>query len=104
MSTVFFDIDTQIDFMYPAGALYVPGAERITPAVASLNRHAAASGIMVVSTMCAHAEDDAEFRDWPPHCVIGTTGQLKPQSTMLAGRAVVPNTPSKIAIEGAGQI
>ena len=29
MKTVFFDIDTQIDFLYPAGALYVPGAERI---------------------------------------------------------------------------
>ena len=23
MSAVFFDIDTQIDFLYPAGALYV---------------------------------------------------------------------------------
>ena len=35
MTTVFFDIDTQIDFMYPAGALYVPGAERIVPVVAA---------------------------------------------------------------------
>ena len=32
MKTVFFDIDTQIDFVYPAGALYVPGAEHILPA------------------------------------------------------------------------
>ncbi|MGH9660423.1 MAG: cysteine hydrolase, partial [Bryobacteraceae bacterium] len=63
---VFFDIDTQIDFLFPAGALYVPGAERIIPAVARLNQHAAARGIPVVSDMCAHAEDDAEFRDWPP--------------------------------------
>ena len=31
MKTVFFDIDTQIDFVYPAGALYVPGAEHILP-------------------------------------------------------------------------
>ena len=44
MKTVFFDIDTQIDFMYPAGALYVPGAERIVPAIAQLNRHAAGRG------------------------------------------------------------
>ena len=34
MKTVFFDIDTQLDFLYPAGALYVPGAERIVPAIA----------------------------------------------------------------------
>ena len=25
----FFDIDTQIDFLFPAGSLYVPGAERL---------------------------------------------------------------------------
>ena len=29
MKTVFFDIDTQIDFVFPAGALYAPGAESI---------------------------------------------------------------------------
>ncbi len=41
---VFFDIDSQIDFLYPAGALYVPGAERIVPAIAHLNRLAAQRG------------------------------------------------------------
>src|SRR5471032_939182 len=29
MKNAFFDIDSQLDFLYPAGALYVPGAERI---------------------------------------------------------------------------
>jgi hypothetical protein len=29
MKTVFFDVDTQIDFLYPAGALYVPGGETV---------------------------------------------------------------------------
>ena len=38
MNTVFLDVDTQIDFLYPAGALYVPGAEAIVPVVAKLNR------------------------------------------------------------------
>ena len=41
MRTLFLDVDTQIDFVYPAGALYVPGAERIVPTVAALNAHAA---------------------------------------------------------------
>ena len=41
MRTVFFDIDSQLDFLYPAGALYVPGAERIVPAISRLNRYAA---------------------------------------------------------------
>jgi nicotinamidase/pyrazinamidase len=83
MKTAFFDVDTQIDFLYPAGALYVPGAERIVPAVAALNRYAAAHAIPVVSSMDAHAENDAEFAAWPPHCVAGTAGQAKPAATLL---------------------
>jgi nicotinamidase/pyrazinamidase len=78
MKTVFLDIDTQIDFLFPAGALYVPGAERLLPALAGLNCYAAEHGITVVSTMDTHSEDDPEFKDWPPHCVIGTQGQQKP--------------------------
>lgn len=79
MKTVFFDIDTQIDFLYPAGALYVPGAEQIVASVAELNRRAP----LVISTMCAHAEDDPEFQSYPHHCVKGTAGQLKPAVTLL---------------------
>jgi nicotinamidase/pyrazinamidase len=89
MKTVHFDIDTQIDFLYPAGALYVPGAERIVPAIARLNHYAAAHSIPVVSTMCAHSENDPEFRDWPPHCIVGTTGQLKPQSTLVPSAIIL---------------
>jgi nicotinamidase/pyrazinamidase len=83
MKTAFFDIDTQCDFMLPAGALYVPGAERILPAVARLNRYAAARGFPVVSTMDAHPENDPEFDQWPPHCVAGTLGQRKPAETLV---------------------
>ena len=86
MKTVFFDIDTQIDFVYPAGALYVPGAEHILPVVAELNRRAP----LVVSTMDAHSEDDPEFQIYPHHCVIGTAGQHKPGITLLEQRATVP--------------
>jgi len=58
VKTVFFDVDTQIDFLYPAGALYVPGAEVIVNTVAGLNRYAGEHGIPVVSTMDAHSEND----------------------------------------------
>ena len=79
----FFDIDTQIDFVFPAGALYTPGAEKVIPVVADLNRYAAAHGIPLISTMCAHGEDAKEFEVWPPHCVVRTFGQRKPQETLL---------------------
>ena len=104
MKTIFFDIDTQLDFLYPAGALYVPGAERIVPAIARLNRHAAAHGIPVISTTDAHPEDDPEFRIWPPHCVAGTTGQRKAEATLLEKRVVVPNREHDLAVHGAQQI
>jgi nicotinamidase/pyrazinamidase len=104
MRTIFFDIDSQLDFLYPAGALYVPGAERIVPAIAHLNRYAAAHGIPVISTTDAHAENDAEFREWPPHCIAGTTGQHKAEATLLEKRVVVPNRECDLVIELAQQI
>ncbi len=79
MKTVFFDVDTQIDFLYPAGALYVPGAECIVPVIARLNRAAET----LISTVDAHSEDDPEFRLYPPHCVAGTLGQHKPAATLV---------------------
>ena len=91
MKTVYFDIDTQMDFMTPAGALTVPGAERLIPAIAALNQKAWARGEAVVSTVDAHAENDAEFRVWPAHCVRGTLGQAKPEATLDKGRVVVPS-------------
>ena len=38
MTTVYFDIDTQIDFLFPAGSLYVPGAQQLIPEVTRGNR------------------------------------------------------------------
>ena len=104
MKTVFFDIDTQIDFVYPAGALYAPGAERIVDTVAKLNRAAANSGSVVISTMDAHTENDPEFHDWPAHCVVDTVGQRKPAATLLDKRIVIP--PAEVAerIDGYQQI
>ena len=104
MKTVFFDIDSQLDFLYPAGALYAPKAERIVPAIAQLNRFAAANGIVVISTTDAHTENDPEFAVWPPHCIAGTTGQHKAEATLLEKRVVIPNHECALALEGAQQI
>jgi nicotinamidase/pyrazinamidase len=104
MSTVFLDIDSQLDFLYPAGALYVPRAERIVPAIARLNRYAAEHGIPVVSTTDAHTENDIEFRQWPHHCVAGTLGQRKAEATLLPRRVVIPNRDCELRLEGAQQI
>jgi len=104
MSAIFLDIDTQLDFLYPAGALYVPGAELLVPTLAHLARYAARQRIPLVSTVDAHSENDPEFRAWPKHCVAGTTGQHKAEATLLPGRLTVPNREGGIAIAGAPQI
>lgn len=91
MKTLFFDVDTQVDFLRPSGALYVPGAESIVPAVAALNRWAHANGIPLISTADCHAENDPEFQVWPPHCIGGTLGQRKPDETMV-GQIVLNKT------------
>lgn len=87
---VFFDIDSQLDFMLPGGALYGRGAEDLIPAIAALNRYAGEHGVPLVSTVDAHPEDAREFRNWPPHCVAGTFGQQKPSATLLSPRVTVP--------------
>ncbi len=104
MNTAFFDVDTQLDFLYPAGALYVPGAESIVPQVATLNRYAAEHRIPVVSTMDAHTENDPEFRAWPPHCVAGTAGQQKPAATLLEPRITIRSTHEDFDLKDARQI
>lgn len=89
MKTLFFDVDTQLDFLFPAGALYVPGAETIVKSLGDLTRFAAANQIQIVSTMDAHSEDDPEFKSWKPHCVVETAGQRKTAGTLLAGPVVL---------------
>jgi nicotinamidase/pyrazinamidase len=96
---LYFDIDTQIDFMFPAGALYVPGAEKLLPLIAKLNCEG-----RLISTTDAHDEDDPEFKQWPPHCVKGTVGQTKPAALLRDKRTVIPNHPVELRIDGADQI
>ncbi|HWP85606.1 MAG TPA: isochorismatase family cysteine hydrolase [Terriglobia bacterium] len=87
---VFVDVDTQNDFLLPAGKLYVPGGENLLPTLRRLRDFAAQHSIPILSTADAHATDDAEFRQWPPHCLRQTSGQLKVPETLLPNYLVVP--------------
>ena len=87
---VFVDIDTQADFMLPGGKLYVPGAEKLLPTIDRLRKFAQENGIPVIASTDAHATDDPEFQNWPPHCVRGTPGQLKVSESLFDQYLVVP--------------
>lgn len=88
---VFVDIDTQCDFIEPEGALYVSGAETLKPVFAKLFTYARAHHIPVIASADAHAIDDPEFKQFPPHCVKGTPGQQKVNETQLHQALVIPN-------------
>jgi nicotinamidase/pyrazinamidase len=89
MKKLYFDVDTQLDFVSPAGALYVPGAEKILDRIGALNREAIAGGHPLIATMDAHTENDPEFQTWPHHCVKGTLGQRKAEATIVAGAQIL---------------
>jgi nicotinamidase/pyrazinamidase len=90
---VFFDIDTQVDFMRPTGALAVPGAEQIIPNLQRLMDWARQNDEPVISTADVHSLDDPEFRIWPPHCVSGTPGQQRIPETLFPAQIVIPRRP-----------
>lgn len=99
MKTAFVDVDTQLDFLYPAGALAVLDGANLVPGLAELTRFAAAKKISIISTADAHGEDDPEFQHWPPHCIVGSFGQQKCGATLLQRAVTMPNmemTPERL--------
>lgn len=89
--TIFWDVDTQVDFMLASGKLYVPGAEKIIGHLRQLTRWAGAHAIPVIASACAHHPEDREIETYGPHCMAGTAGQQKIPQTLLARRLVIPN-------------
>lgn len=79
--TIFWNVDTQIDFMDPGGKLYVPGAESIKPNLAKLTRTAKKYNLKVVNTADYHFIQSAEIsstpdyiKTFPPHCMALSSG------------------------------
>lgn len=77
MKSLLIDVDTQEDFMYESGTLYVPGAESIIPNIQRTMLCAVKTGTPIISTMDWHDEDDAEFKVYPSHCVAESGGAEK---------------------------
>jgi nicotinamidase/pyrazinamidase len=93
---IFWDVDTQVDFLNPLGKLYVPGSEAIVPTLRRLTQWAAEHRVLVVASSDAHHAGDPEFQQWPPHCLVGTTGQQKIPETTLPHPFILPNHRAEI--------
>jgi nicotinamidase/pyrazinamidase len=104
---LFWDVDTQHDFMRADGKLYVQGSEEIIPTVGALTDYAHRRGIRIVASADDHVEDHRELSaapdfitTFPPHCVRGTPGQRKIPETALRDPLVIepePQDPEALA-------
>lgn len=97
---LFWDVDTQYDFMRADGKLYVPDAEQIIPNLARLTTAAHERGIKIVASADDHVpghrelSDAPDFREtFPPHCMRGTAGQRKIPETTLEDPLVIEPEP-----------
>jgi nicotinamidase/pyrazinamidase len=91
---VFWEVDTQADFMLPGGKLYVPGAELLLPNIRRLTDAARQGRVFLVSHGCYHTEDDPEFKTFPPHCINGTPGSAVVPEALAEKVVTVPNEPT----------
>ena len=86
---IFWDVDTQRDFMEPEGSLYIPGSENIRENLGKLTQYARLNKIRILGSVDYHTERDPEidkenpdYKDtFPPHCMKDDPMQEKIMET-----------------------
>ena len=93
---LFWDVDTQVDFLSPDGKLYVQNAERRLPNLERLTAAAQRHDVPVLASADDHEPGDAEISDdpdwentFPPHCMRGTPGADRVAETAMPDAAHV---------------
>lgn len=85
-NTALLVIDMLNDFLLDGAPLQVPGGKDVIPCIREQIDKARQNGLPILYPCDAHAQDDPEFKIWPPHAVKGTKGaeivdELKPASS-----------------------
>ena len=93
--SLFWNVDTQEDFIDQAGKLYVQGAEVIRPVLKQITDFAKVEGIRVINTCDYHHINSNELSSipdyetsFPQHCLAGSSGaefisETLPESPLL---------------------
>ncbi len=105
---LFWDVDTQHDFMRATGKLYVGDSEAIIPNLAALTAYAHARGIRIVASADDHEPAHRELSNapdfqesFPEHCMRGTPGQRKiPETTLHDPLVLEPGLPIPAGVRG----
>lgn len=106
MVTIFWDVDTQYDFVRADGKLYVPDAESIRPVLKALTDFAHREGIRIVASADDHLPGHRELSatpdhrtTFPDHCIRGTPGQRKiPETTLQDPLVIEPEADPDVAV------
>jgi nicotinamidase-related amidase len=85
-------IDMIEDFAHEGGALYCgPTMNQIIPVIQRELARARASGEPVIYLTDNHLPDDAEFKVFPPHAIVGTKGaEIIPEVAPEEDEDVIP--------------
>ena len=104
MNTIFFDVDTQNDFMNADGALYVPDAESLKPVLERLTLFALSNDIPIRGSVDCHSKEDAEFiangGPFPFHCMRNSRGALKIRETAVVDKETYIGSEITISSDG----
>jgi nicotinamidase/pyrazinamidase len=96
------DVDTQFDFIEPAGGLYAPAPESVKERIRALLT--SADYASVIGSVDSHAYDAWEFEQnggpFPAHCVKGTPGWLRVFAQHPARQRFVPMQTAHLGPDG----
>jgi nicotinamidase/pyrazinamidase len=111
--TLFYDVDTQRDFLLPDGKLYVPYAERLIERLELLTTFARRKEIAIAGSVDRHFPTDPELcgngGEYPNHCMDDTAGQKKvnataPQRPIWIENRDYPETELRALLQREGEI
>lgn len=94
--SLFWNVDTQFDFMYPEGKLYVTNAENIIPNLDKITNLAFNNNIQVINSLDYHFDNSKELSNkpnyittFPPHCMANTPGSEHISQTKCRTKAYI---------------
>jgi nicotinamidase-related amidase len=101
--TIFYDINTQRDFVLHDGKFHIEGAENLVPTWKAITELAREMKVRIVCSVDCHVPGDPQLKSWggpyPDHCMAGTPGQEKIDETKPLNPLTLENreyTPDEI--------
>jgi nicotinamidase/pyrazinamidase len=105
-TTIFYDLNTQRDFIPPDGKFPIPGADKTATVWKAITQLARDNQVRIVCSVDCHVPGDPQLKSWggpyPDHCMAGTPGQQKIAETaplnpvMLEDREYTPDEIKKV--------